>query len=193
MSKHSRSTLSLLVASAVGVGTVATVAQTLPDASSVPADLSSSADATATALVVPVQFFGGRRGHERGFGRGGRTVLMSTFQDADADNNGELTQSEIDQFLASQLTEADANADGSVSLEEFQTIYIERTRLAMVDAFQRLDEDGDGEVTSTELSDQFGTIVQRFDRNGDDVLSAEDRGRRGDWEGRRGRSRDDRR
>ena len=191
MSKNSRFTLSLLAASAVGVGTIATVAQTvLPDAPTAAVERTTPGATDADARVVPAQFFGGKR--NRG-GRGMRGAMMTAFQDADADNNGSLTQDEVDQFLAAQLTGADADTNGSVSLDEFQTIYLERTRPNMVDAFQRLDEDGDGQITSAELSDRFGTIVQRMDRNGDDALSMEDRSRRGDRDGRRGRDRGDRR
>ena len=190
MSKSSRFTLSLLAASAVGVGTIAAVAQTvLPEAPAAAVERAAPGATDADARVVPAQFFGGKRG--RG-GRGMRGAMMGAFQDADADGNGSLTQVEIDQFLAAQLADADADTNGSVNLDEFQTIYLERTRPNMVDAFQRLDEDGDGQITSAELSDRFGTIVQRMDRNGDDALSMEDRGRRGDRDGRRGRDRGDR-
>ena len=190
MSTNSRFTLSLLAASAVGVGTIAAVAQTvLPDAPTTAVERAVPNATDADARIVPAQFLGGKG--SRG-GRGMRGAMMGAFQDADADGNGALTQAEIDQFLATQLTNADADANGSVSLNEFQTIYAERTRPNMVDAFQRLDDDGDGQITSAELSDRFGTIVRRMDRNGDDALSMEDRGRRGDRGGRRGRDRGDR-
>ena len=193
MSKHSRQALTLLIISALGVSTAVSIAQTAdPDAASdapaveVPAD---GATLTDEAIVRPAHF--GGRGFGRRGGRGG--AAMQFFAEADADNDGSLTQAEVDQFLADQLTNADTNGDGSVGLDEFQVIYMERTRPQMVDAFQTLDDDGDGTVTSEELSNRFGTIVQRLDRNGDDALSAEDRGRRGDRDGRRGRDRGDRR
>ena len=186
MSKHSRQTLTFLAIPALAVGTIAAVAQTAaPDASPLAAPAAQEEVVRGGKdLVHDAQF--------RGRGRGGMNrMLMGAFEDADADDNGALTQSEIDDFLAAQLTEADTNDDGAVSLEEFQTVYAQRTRPRMVDAFQRLDEDGDGAVTGAELSDRFGTIVSRMDRNGDDALSLEDR--RGRGERGRGRHRGERR
>lgn len=48
----------------------------------------------------------------------------------------------------------------------------------MVRAFQRLDVDGDGIISSDEMDGRFGDIVQQMDRNGDGALSVEDRGGR---------------
>ena len=195
MSEHSRQALTLLVISALGVSTTVSIAQT-NDATSPSTQLPATSEVETvravaeddTPRIQPVHFKG------RGFGRGGRgrgNAMMQFFGEVDADNDGSVTQAEVDQFLASQLTEGDTNGDGSVGLEEFQVIYLERTRPRMVDAFLGLDDDGDGQITSAELSDRFGTIVERMDRNGDDALSVEDR-RRGDRDGRRARDRDGR-
>ena len=176
MSSHSRQFLSLLVAPALALGATAATAQTL--APTVPAPERVAPLATD---ATPAQFRGERRD-----GRGGGGLLRDAFANADADGNGALTQAEIDQYLATQLTETDANGDGAVALDEFETFYTQRTRDRMVDAFQRLDDDGNGQITSAELSDRFGTVVQRFDRNGDGALSPEDRRGRGE-RGRRDR------
>ena len=188
MSKHSRQALTLLIISALGVSTAVSIAQTV-DLDAPAVEVPANNAVTEHARVRPAHF-GGRAFGRRG-GRGG--AAMQFFADADANNDGSLTQAEVDQFLADQLTNADTDGDGAVGLEEFQVIYMERTRPRMVDAFQTLDDDGDGTVTAAELSDRFGAIIERLDRNGDDALSAEDRGRRGDRDGRRGRDRGDRR
>ena len=130
---------------------------------------------------VEVQFHGARDGVGRGKaprGRGGRGGMMRLFEEADADGNGAVTQAEIDAWRAAQVERADTDADGGLSLEEFQTIWQERARPRMVDAFQNLDEDGDGRITDAELDDRFGRIVARLDRDGDGALSPADRGRR---------------
>lgn len=188
MSKHSRQALTLLVISALGVSTAVSIAQTNDTATSsarIPAAPEvERAPAVATdnsSRAQPVHFKGRSFGH-----RGRGNAMMQFFDEIDADNDGSVTQIEVDQFLATQLTEGDTDGNGSVGLEEFQVIYFERTHPQMVDAFQDLDDDGDGQVTSAELSNRFGTIVERMDRNGDDTLSADDR-RRGDRGGRRGR------
>ena len=187
MSKNSRRTLTLLAVPALALGTFAAVAQDAPGRTGTLApDAAAPLAAAEDARVWKAHGFGGRRG---GFGRGGHgRLMMNALSEADANGDRELTQDEVDQFIAGQLTRADADTDGAVSLDEFQVIYLERTRPLMVDAFQALDEDGDGTVTSGELSDRFGTVVERMDRNGDGVLSTDDRrGReRGERRHRRG-------
>lgn len=122
----------------------------------------------------------GRRGGQ-GFGgrRSGSEIFMNLFNQADADNNKELTQDEINTFRAAKVGEADASGDGSLSIEEFDTLYREFTRSRMVDLFQDLDADGDGNITPAELDDRLGSIVDRMDRDGDGVLKLQNRGRRG--------------
>ena len=178
MSKYSRQALTFLVISALGVSTAVSVAQTSDGATAAPAAPAVSSD-DAPRLT---------RAHtERRDRRGRRTgQLMRFFDEVDADNSGSVTQDEVDKFLADQLTKGDTDGDGAVGLDEFQVIYLERTRPRMVDAFQGLDDDGDGQITSAELSDRFGTLVERMDRNGDEALSREDRRGRGE-RGRRGR------
>lgn len=166
-------TILFLTAPLVVAGTVAVGAQTLrPDL----------VERATTSVTAPV------KAHFRGFGRGFRSagVAMKLFGEVDADGNGKVTQAELDTFRQTQVTKADTSGDGAVDLAEFEVIFRERTRPFMVDAFQMLDDDGDGKVTDAELSERFGAVVARFDRNGDGALSLEDR-RRG---GRRGRHRD---
>ena len=131
------------------------------------------ASQAGVAEIVDIQFRGGGR-HRRGRGLGVQRLLRQ----ADADGSGSVTQDEIDTFLADQLTRADSDGDGALALDEFRTIFMEQTRPRMVDAFQNLDEDGDGRITSGEVAERFGSLVDRFDRNGDGALSADDRRRR---------------
>lgn len=184
MSRNSRKTLTLLAVPALIVGSAAAFAQTAAPQNPTVAFERQAPELAGEGRLVPAQFFGreGRRGGRRG-GHGGLTRAM--FAEADANDDGSLTQAEVDDYLAAQLTRADTDGDGAVALEEFQTIFNERMRPRMVDAFQRLDDDGDGQIAPEELSGRFGDIVQRLDRNGDDALSPDDRRRRG--EGRRGR------
>lgn len=154
-----------------------------------PTTASGAASVPVAASDAPVAkaHWGGRRD----FGRRGGGAMLRVLQQADTNNDGALTQAELDAFRTAQVEAADADDDGNLSLEEFQTIWVSLTRPRMVDAFQRLDEDGDGSVTAEEQARPFANLVERLDRNGDDRLDREDRRRgRGD-RGRRGR-RDDR-
>lgn len=129
--------------------------------------------------AFPAQFRDGRRGGRGAllgtFGPGGARDL---FEAADENGDGALTQAEIDAFLgaqASQVSQAAADGDGDLTLDEFAPVYFERVRPRMVDAFQALDADGSGVVTAEELDDRFGDIVARLDRDGDDALTLRDR------------------
>ena len=151
-----------------------------------PAGTQAPAQEMAPERPAPMQFLEDRRGHgghgPRGMtGRGGPGGMMTMrlFEEVDADGDGAVTQAEIDAYRTAQVGGADADGDGSLSLDEFQTLWLDQMRPRMVDAFQNLDEDGDGRITEAELDDRFGRVVARLDRNGDGALSPADRGGRG--------------
>lgn len=152
----------------------------------------------AVALAGAVQADSGRRGHGWGHhgggyqmgmgGYGGRGGMMRHMFDlADADNDGKVTQAEIDKARDDRFAKYDANSDGKLTLDEFENLLREITRPMTVRAFQRLDPNGDAVITVEELSERTDNIVERMDRNNDGALSLEDRGRRHGWS----RDRDD--
>jgi len=128
---------------------------------------------------------GGRhgRGHHGGFGHG----LFETY---DANDDGRLTQAEIDQVRQDRLAEFDQDGDGSLSLEEYQALWMDAMRERMVDRFQSHDDDGDGTVTAEEFTEPLDRIVSRLDRNDDGELTMEELRRDRDRGDRRGRGRD---
>jgi hypothetical protein len=97
------------------------------------------------------------------------------LSNVDTDNDGALSQEEIDAAVNARFTEFDANADGKLGLEEFQALFAEITRPISVRAFQFLDPDGDAAIAKAELDERFGSAVAHFDRNDDGMLSPEDR------------------
>lgn len=122
----------------------------------------------------------GQRSHGRGHsfgGRGGSNMMQQIFQRIDVNDDGQITQEEVDTFRAAQVAAADASGDGALTIEEFDTVYRDLTRSRMVRAFQRLDVDGDGIISVEEMDNRFGSFVQKMDRNGDGALSMEDRSR----------------
>ncbi len=166
---------------AITAGTAIATAQDVSEGS---ADGTPAASAQTNAWPAKGQR---SKGHGHGFGgRGGSEMMMQVFQRMDADDDGKITQEEVDAFRAAQVTAADASGDGALSIEEFDTAYRDLTRSKMVRAFQRLDVDGDGIISADEMDNRFGSFVEKMDRNGDGALSMEDRGR---GQGRMGGSR----
>ena len=130
-----------------------------------------------------------RGGMMRGHGPRAPMMMMEIMRQADTDKDGKLTQEELDAFVTAKVDGGDADGDGTITLEEFRTIYLDLMSRQIVDRFQALDEDGDGRITSEEVNEKFGGAVARMDRNGDGALSREDRmgrihGRKGEHGGR---------
>ena len=69
----------------------------------------------------------------------------------DSDGDGEVTPEEMREMMQSKLTENDSDGNGSLSIDEFETLHTAMMREMMVDRFQHLDADGDGAVTSEEM------------------------------------------
>ena len=105
-----------------------------------------------------------------GAGSGGPSI----FETFDANADGSLKQAEVDQFRADRLAKFDTNGDGQLTLEEYQALWLDAMRERMVDAFQRLDDDGDAVVTREEFLEPFAQLVQRLDRNADGTVTQEE-------------------
>ena len=96
----------------------------------------------------------------------------------DADKDGKISQQEVDTNRSDWHKKFDADDNGSLSLKEFESLWLQYKRQRMIRAFQRLDADGDAAMTLDEYKEPLAGIVERWDRNGDGVLSREDRKRR---------------
>lgn len=112
--------------------------------------------------------------------RGGQQ-LMHRF---DVNEDRQITQEEVDQVQADRFSTGDQDGDGIVTLGEFETLWLEDNRSRLVDQFQALDADGDGQVTPEEFNQRVAMMIQMLDRNGDGILSIDDRSG-GDREGPR--------
>jgi len=130
----------------------------------------------------------GMGGHGMG-GRGGMHDMMLGF---DANEDGKLSQEEIDQGRANQLKKFDKDGDGTLSLAEYEALWLDVMNERMVDRFQQHDADGDGKVTPEEFGERFANMVKYMDSNGDGMIDESDmRGRHGKGEGRHGDKDDD--
>lgn len=125
-----------------------------------------------------------------GMGMGGPGAMHEMFLGFDANEDGKLTQEEIDQGRADQLRKFDKDGDGALSLTEYEALWLDVMRESMVDRFQEHDADGDGKVTTQEFGKRFANMVKFMDANGDGVLDETDMMRR-HGEGERGRMHED--
>ena len=129
---------------------------------------------TTAALALGVTALAGATlagGGHHGRGHGGGAWLFETF---DANDDGTLTQVEIEQVRQGRLQEFDADGDGSLSLEEYQALWSDAMRERMVDRFQAHDDDGDGLITAEEFGEPFNRMIGRLDDNGDGELTRDE-------------------
>lgn len=70
----------------------------------------------------------------------------------DANDDGQTTPDELRAGLLGELNTYDADADGVLSLAEFETMHMAHIREKTVDRFQVFDADGDGRVTADEIT-----------------------------------------
>jgi hypothetical protein len=135
------------------------------------------------SAAADVAFAERGRGHHgyRGHGHQGMmTQRIRIFMERyDANNDGRITQEEIDANRSQWHGEFDANDDGQLSLQEFQALWLRARFEQMVREFQRFDRNGDAQVTLEEYQGPLTDLVERLDRNGDAALSRDDRSRRG--------------
>jgi Ca2+-binding EF-hand superfamily protein len=113
--------------------------------------------------------------HGHRWGRGGIEQLAERY---DANRDGAISQQEIDQNRTQWHGEFDGDKTGDLSIAEFERLWLKARRLEMVREFQRFDRDGDGKVTLEEYRRPLADLVRDMDRNGDGMLSRDDRQRR---------------
>jgi len=144
--------------------------------------------ATALAAVVGAAAFAGAAqssGWGDGYGCGkydGRHGhMMKMFQEFDADGDGKVTKSELDTARMSRFSDADSDGSSSLNLDEFQGLWQNFMRSRMVDKFQMLDDDGDGQVSEREFSKPFNMALRYMDRNDDGAISMKEIKRKRYW------------
>ncbi|PIO99802.1 exported hypothetical protein [uncultured Pleomorphomonas sp.] len=147
--------------------------------------------ATISALSVitvgTVAFAAGPGMGPMGFGPAGGP--MKFFADADTNKDGKLDAAEIAAYRDKMFAEANSDGQDGVTIQEFEPWFWKQHREMMVRAFQRLDADGDGQISKAEADAASDRLLSRFDRNNDGVLSSDDRPRRDGWgrDGKHGR------
>ena len=126
--------------------------------------------------------FGKREGWGRAAGMHGRRSheahridkVLRLIELYDLDGDDKVVQSEIDKARSDRLAAFDADGDGTLSLQEYEALWLDAMRERMVDRFQSHDDDGDGHITPEEFSERTSHLVLRRDRNEDGAISLEE-------------------
>lgn len=122
---------------------------------------------------------GGHGFHGDRHGRGGGHHMFRMMASFDTNDDGKLSQEEIDTFRSERFGKFDGDGDQSLTLQEYEQLWLDAMREVMVDRFQDLDADGDAKVTAEEFKRPFANMVRRLDRNEDGVVDRNDRRRQG--------------
>ena len=112
----------------------------------------------------------GERHSHHGWHRRGERLLESF----DSNNDGKLTQAEVDQARRDRLAQFDTDKDGQLTLQEYQALWLDAMHRRMVAQFQSLDDDGDAVVTTEEFIAPFGQVIRRLDRNDDGEITRDE-------------------
>ncbi len=110
---------------------------------------------------------------DRGNGRhaGG---LVYAFDRVDVDSDGVVTRAEFDAHVAARQAGLDGNNDGAVTFEEARALREAQREVRARERFARLDRDGNGIVTTDEVSANQLRLFTFLDRNEDGAVDREE-------------------
>ena len=110
--------------------------------------------------------------------------MRQIIQEIDTNKDGVLTEAEITATRDAKMSEFDTSGDRSLSLDEFAALWSDFTRTRMVDRFQMLDDNGDGQVTEAEFAAPFTMMISYLDRNDDGQITKDEMRRGHRWKHR---------
>ncbi|WP_420005585.1 EF-hand domain-containing protein [Arenibacterium sp. LLYu02] len=96
-----------------------------------------------------------------------------TFEQLDADSNGELTTAELEAMGKKRFAEVDANGDGLLSAEEMQAHQQARIAERTAKMIEKFDKDGDGQLSEAEMPERPGPhkLFEKADTDGNGSIS----------------------
>ncbi|THH35729.1 calcium-binding protein [Aliishimia ponticola] len=110
--------------------------------------------------------------------RGGEPRPRPSFEEIDANGDGQITKEEMQAGREARFTSADTNGDGMLSAEELEAQMAARAKDRAAKMVERMDENGDGQISQDELpKPRRGGGERMFDRadaNDDGALSKEE-------------------
>ncbi|WP_037309404.1 EF-hand domain-containing protein [Ruegeria halocynthiae] len=99
-----------------------------------------------------------------------------TFQELDADGDGQITQDEMQAHRSQRFTNADTGGDGQLSVEEMQAAGQKKANDRVTKMFERHDADQDGFLTQDELPKprRAGKMFDRIDTDNSGTISEQE-------------------
>lgn len=123
-----------------------------------------------TAIVAAAAVTAGGAALAQGFGHHGPRM---SFEEIDADGNGEVTKAEIEAMKDAHFAKADTDGDGKLTLEEMQARAREHANERAAQMLERFDTDKDGALTKEEMPQprRAGKMFDRMDADGSGGIS----------------------
>ncbi|WP_264212857.1 EF-hand domain-containing protein [Leisingera thetidis] len=125
------------------------------------------------AIVAAATVTAGGAALAKGFGHHGARM---SFEEIDADGNGEVTKAEIQAMKDAHFARADADGDGKLTLDEMQARAQERANERAARMLERFDKDADGALSKEELPQprRAGKKFDRMDADGSGGISKQE-------------------
>ncbi len=100
----------------------------------------------------------------------------ATFQELDADGDGQVTQAEIETHRNQKFTAADADGDGQLSVEEMQAAAQTKANERVTKMFEKHDANADGFLSEDELPKprRAAKMFERIDADGNGSISEQE-------------------
>ncbi|UWQ78235.1 EF-hand domain-containing protein [Leisingera sp. S132] len=124
-------------------------------------------------IVAAAGMTAGSAALAKGFGHHGAGM---SFEEIDADGNGEVSKAEIEAMKDARFAKADADGDGKLTLEEMQAHAQARASEHAAHMLERFDKDGDGALSKDEMPQprRAGRMFDRMDADGSGGISKEE-------------------
>ena len=108
--------------------------------------------------------------------KGGRDRQPATFEELDANGDGQVTEAEIIAHRQAKFTAADADGDGQLSVDEMQAAAQTRANERISKMFERPDANQDGLLNADELPKprKASRMFERIDADGNGSISEQE-------------------
>lgn len=127
-----------------------------------------------TLAVVGGLAFAGTHALAKGMGGSHRIEMIERI---DANSDGKITMAEITAHRDQLHAEYDQDGNKAISLSEFEGIWLSMMRPMMVDKFQMMDADGDGQITNAEVDKKVSRMMRWMDKDEDGAVSMKEMSR----------------